>query len=487
MQFATELKKEGIEETRVRLFYPRALSYNSLRKALKSGVTKKELVVIKDFECNCDKHKDLHLRTLAAIENENIRYRKCEFTAKTKGITAINSEGKMLLEAYYFYSNHPNWKVRVASVIGLSKFTGEEVVRTLSSMLSDKHWSVKLAVIQALVVIKSEPAKTVLQQIIDRNSQERLKKLACRAVKRSKFGVNFDKMNGPTLHKLLGTTQARKIYHARNKTNKVLVSKKIFHSFLNKDSLQKYFNHFDILHTERKRPFNFVQFNQKNIPVKRHRFTKKNTKKNKINYINNLFFKKVLPIEHFESISNPIVGEIYWAIADSTDPKVTRPLLIVKAINPKAGDFLAMPLTSDIAAQSDDSLLIEIDGKKSTVQISRQRIIHQSLLLNKYGSISSNDLEAICKTANNVKQKTAASQQSYFHKQVKSNRPSVKLDYEKYTADDVPIAKGNTKLKKSKEKTRRIIRLSDFFKPEDYLLFTKAPDSEKIGFLRPKR
>lgn len=493
MQSDTESKQE---KKGVKFFYPKALSYNSLRKALKSGITKKKRMVIKEFECNCDRHTSLYL-ALTTIENKNITHGNCEFIAKTKEVPAINSEGKILLESYRFYSKHPNWKVRVANTIGLSKFTDEQAVEILSNMLNDKHWNVKLAAIQALEVINSEPSKNALQKMLVTHSEKRFQKLAYRAMTRSKFGINPYKIYRPTLYKLLGSAQARKIHHRKSKTNKILVSRRIFYSFLNnfnKNSVQKNYNHRGVSSTEYGRQFNLLRSNQQNILVKNHHFTKGNTKKNKVNYLNSLFFKKVLPVDHFERISNPIAGEIYWAITDGSDPKVTRPLLIVKVVNPKTGDFLAMSLTSDTESPSNDDLLIEINGTKSKVQISRQRIIHQSLLLNKYGSVSRDVLDEISIKAEKIKPKTTQPQRFYSHKHVKSNKPSVKLDHDPYNIDIVPMTVvatpkvsmisstvrpkiKTTSVEKSEKSTRRIIRLIDFFKPEDYSLIIKASDS----------
>lgn len=411
MRAETEKNQADVEKTRIRYFYSKLMSYNSLRKSLKSGVTKKELMVIKDFACNCNKHKDLLMRALVTEEKDAIMHNKCEFAAKTKGIITVNSKGKILSEGYKFYSTHPDWKVRVATTIGLGKFTDENVIEILTSMLNDKHRSVKLAVIQALEVLKLESAKKILQEMSDKNSKKRLDELASRAIKRSKFGINIDKINKYTFYKLLSSGQARKIYHRKSKTNKILVSKQIFQGFLNKPFVEKYFNHHDASYGDYKHPF-FTEFNQQNIPVKEHRFTKKNTKRSKINYITHLFYNKTLSINHFENTLNPITGEIYWAITDNNDPKVTRPLLIVKAVKQKPDEFLTIPLTSDITSQSDPGMLIEIHGKKSKLQISRQRIVHRSSLLNKYGNIP----RAILKKIQNVnKHKATEPKQSFFY------------------------------------------------------------------------
>ncbi len=440
MPFGIEIKLNNSREINVNRYYPKLMSYASLRKALKKNVTTGEPALIKEFECNCEKHKGLYLQALVSENRDTLTVRKCEYTAKATGQVAINLEGKFLLEGYEFYSQHPDWKVRVAVIIGLSKSTEGRAVTILSDMLIDHHWGVKLAAIQALEATELKPAKRVLEGLVKENRKGKIGRLAHRAMKRINFGVDIDKLDKVALHKLHQSTLSKKIYHPKSKTNKLLVSKKIFRGALSRNSLQKYFNHYDMLHTNHKPQFNSVKFHKKNILVKMNRPTKKKTGHDKLNYVNNLLFKNMLPINRLDNITNPICGEIYWAVVNKGDPKVTRPLLIVEAVNRGAGDFLTLPLTSDVLSQSDSSMIAEVEGKMSRIQITRERIIHKSLLLNKCGNISDSNLETIRKVRRNIEQKNIISQKFRFHKHVKYKKPSVKVDDKKYIVDDIPVS-----------------------------------------------
>ncbi|QLH44068.1 MAG: type II toxin-antitoxin system PemK/MazF family toxin [Coxiellaceae bacterium] len=112
-------------------------------------------------------------------------------------------------------------------------------------------------------------------------------------------------------------------------------------------------------------------------------------------------FQNNVLIKEINNNCNPIKGEVYWAITSATDPKLTRPVLIIKAMNEKAGDFLVVSLTSDVPAHVNNNMIVKIGEERSRIQPSFHQVIHKSMLLNKCAEVPENVVQRIKKSLNN--------------------------------------------------------------------------------------
>lgn len=434
-------KKVAIENSDVRYFYPSLISYRSLRESLKKGTFKNTSLEIKHFECACEKHKNLLFLSVIANNTDILKVKKCEFNAKLTGKPIVNSAGAILLEGYQFYASHPDWKVRVSVVMGLSKFNTEEAKEMLSGLLNDKHKGVRLAAAQALEAMQSSPAKALPEKPIHQHEKNKTEKLPNKAIERIKSKLT-KKRNKRTLRTIIASPFTKKIYHIKSKTHKLLIDKRILQIRTTAYFLRKHFNQYRTPHQyeapyqRSKLSLNTLQSHEQTILIKKNRPSKRKTMQLKLIYKTHLFFKSSMPINRLDNKLNPVPGEIYWATTDERDPKITRPLLIIEAVNQKAGDFLAVPLTSDISSKPDPNMLVEIEGKASKIQIARKRIIHQSYLLNKCSNIPEDQFKKIRSATKNENPHNSPLKKPKPSQFMKSKLPKQHYKEDGYTIDN---------------------------------------------------
>lgn len=394
--------------TEIKYYYPKETEFNSLRKSLKFGMDSKEIKVIRKFHCKCPKHQNIILVALVSQFKNTLTIRECEFTAQSEKI-AINKEGKILFNVYEFYSAHPNWRVRVAVAVGLGKLKTQNAFNLLFSLLTDLHFGVVLAALQSLEKLGPSFLKR-LCTLVPNINQKHVQFLVYRLIKKVRFGMCFDNTLEQSLKKLSKSQLVIKV-PKKDKKTKILVPREIFYNLFADDHRKNYFNHWNKLNKGINKITNIIQLNGERILIKRSRFTVNNVKKNKINYIKSLFFRDAIPV-NIKNILNPQQGEVYWSITDTYDPKITRPVLIMAPIDQKSGDIQVAPLTTDTLLPSDKNVIVDIANKKNSVQLWRQKIIHQSLLLNKYGEISKDVFEKLSKKIEELKQNSIFSKKN---------------------------------------------------------------------------
>ena len=429
--YVVENSNELSSETKY--YYPKETESNSFQKALKIGMHSKEIKVIKKFQCDCLKHHNITLVALVPQYKKDLIIRRCEFIGQSDMEIVITNEGQILFKGYQFYSTHPNWKVRRAVAVGLGKLRTEKAFNLLFSLLTDLHFDVVLATLQSLEKF-GPPILTELTRLVDNIDQKHVQHLVHRLIKKIKFGMCFDGSLEQSLGKLSKSQLVMKIPKKSQKT-KLLVPRKILYSLFSIDYKRKHFNHWDRLNIGINKIKHSIQLNGKKVLIKRNRFTAKNVKKNKLNHTKSLFFRDAVPIESIKDIVNPQKGEIYWAITDARDPKMTRPVLIIAAVDQKSGDVRVAPLTTDTLWSSDKNLIVEFANTKNTVQLWRQKTIHRSSLLNKYGEISRDDFEKVTQKMKEFKQDYAPPQKVKTKLSTRTPHKSSSLEY---YIEDIP-------------------------------------------------
>lgn len=454
-------------------YFTRSISHISLRKSLKNGTAKKESKRIKKFYCDCDKHKTQKVKAIVSEEINEIAINKCKWRAVDNGIVAIDSEGNILVSAFKFYIRHPDWKVGAASAIGLGKLNTEESIAVLFSLTLNSHYGIALAAVQSLEAIGSEAIISSLQKFRSENNVNRINRLISRALERLKIGVNSSNFIKQIVTKLQNKELLRKVSSQKERKNNVLIPRKIYHGVFTKFSLKRCLGSWDVRSRAHETTNMVVQLNGEKLRVKTKRNTSNDTKRNKLNYLINLFFNNTFLVDHIQNNIHPLSGDVYWAVTDTTDPKITRPVLVLKAMNRLAGDYLVAPLTSD-TTNPKGGLHVEINDKKSCVQLSRQKVVHRSLLLNKYGTLAQKDLDKILALENIGCLKTERVKRYISHKKKLFSKATRHCPDKYYKIDirsellmtDHDLKSKEYTSKKEKETKPHPIILSDFFKPE---------------------
>jgi hypothetical protein len=390
------------------LHYSEQETYLSLRKSLSKGVVvhtyPTPLRVIKEFACECKKHHGLRIFSVVSEETDSIQIKKCKIASIKKDAIseAVTKEGHYTLHGYDFFIHHSDWKVRAAVAAGLGRINSEKSLGLLSYLLSDTHFGVRLAALQAVESFGTYPAFQLLSQFLGRDRHT--KNMIQRAVERMKFGINkVVNPVGETLNirqkikrgvgktdppkKIIGQLRAkgalRKLFDNRTHQPKLLLPKNVFHSTRN---LSFYYQISGLVASPIERTIVIVE-GQK-FCFESQRRSKDKTAQRKIQFIERLLVSKSIIIaRRIDKSINPRPGEVYWAVTPHDDPKPTRPVLIVD-------EKTVMPLTSQVLSK-EKGIVVTVSGETSKVQISRQEFLDTSLLLCKHGILKKKDLRKI--------------------------------------------------------------------------------------------
>lgn len=468
-------------------YYPQSLSYLALRKSLKGGKTKNGSQFIKKFHCNCEKHKDNELKAIVSENTDELIIKRCKWRTTDDGILAINSEGEILISAYQFYSKHFDWKVCAAAAIGLGKLKTEQSIALLFVFLQDSHYGLALAAIQSLEAIGSETILNSLQKFRSENTVNRINRLITGAIERLKFGVNAKGFIKQIVSKLQSKDLLRKVSSQKERKNNVLIPRRIYNGLFNEITLKHCLGSWDVRSREHQTANMLVRVKEEKLLVRTKRLSLSETKQNKQNYMINLFYKDIFLVDQIQNNIHPQSGDVYWAVTDTNDPKTTRPVLVLKAIDKQAGDYLVAPLTSDIN-NTKGNIIVEVNEKKSCVQLSRQKIVNRYLMLNKYGSLNQNELDKILTLENIGTVKTNRIKKYIAYKKKlysKATRHCPDKFYKVDITSELLMNNNSLDIKENSLKQEKQIRtnhpiiLWDFFKPELRQLIDLEPISQK--------
>lgn len=448
-------------------YYKKLLAYRSLRKSLQNGSAEKRELYVKHFQCACHKHKLLLIQALAEEKKETIRVDQCEWSCVLTAKKAISSSGEIRIEGYEFYSKHPEWKVRAAVSIGLRKINTKKALNILSALLKDEHYGVRLVTVQSLEIVKSESALALLEAaLVHENADKRLCKAIKQSLKRMKFGVvkmgvSSLAVTACALDKLQDTHQVRKIYHHHSRQNKILIPRSLFYNSFGENELNRYFNHWSNSLPQCKNFTKFIQLNEQRVPFHENRTSTKKVIRKKKDYIKSLFFRNFLLVDALQIIHRPVVGEIYWALTDKVDPKITRPVLVMGAVQGKPDYFIVAPCTTQV---SKVTVTIDMQDKKSYIQLWRKKVMHQSLLINQCGCLDKAEMDQVV-SHKNYQKRLPEIDKSYPYRSKRSR------DYpEKHRSEiinlDIEKRKADTDIN-SVAKRRAKLTLFDFLEQKD--------------------
>ncbi len=368
-------------------------------KSLRNGKRQAGSLKFQHVACACAQHKNLPQPALLDQNNKIL----C-FTGKNKNLdchfipivtsqidTATTTDGTLLLAYYQFFSQHHNWRVRAAVAVGICRYHRGEVRNQLLEMLiRDRHYAVNLAVVQALIDQKTQPANVLLQRFAkDNEVSKRARMLITNSLKKQNARIKLEKELGPQTIAIL---KKKKINYwskprapYRNHPN---ATQKIFFKMPNTKNWQALLlkRHTKNKKQQSKRDYAADLFSQ--AVYHNVAFKKQHRKKDKPCH----FRKKtgLLTVQGFHykkaaSISTPKPSEIYWAVAQRDDPKLSRPVLVLEAQDNQAKKWWVIPLTSQACFACNTAgsapFAIKVDNVMSYVQLQQCRLIEKQHLI----------------------------------------------------------------------------------------------------------